>query len=76
MKPLETNKILSDAFEQLKGPVPIELKLSFKENRYSITAVTLPRMKEFLCVYSYLYHSVHGYVIDSFFTNTLFFFCI
>ncbi|CAF4094562.1 unnamed protein product [Rotaria sp. Silwood2] len=60
MIPLETNKILSDTFEQLKGPVPIELKLSFEENMYCITAVTLPRMEKYFCVHSYLHNSVHG----------------
>ncbi|CAF4474938.1 unnamed protein product, partial [Rotaria sp. Silwood2] len=61
MIPLETNKILSDTFEQLKGPVPIELKLSFEENMYSITAVTLPRMEKYFCIHSYLHNSVHGH---------------
>lgn len=31
MTPLERNKLLSDTFEQLKGPVPIELKLFFEK---------------------------------------------
>ena len=51
-------------FEVLKGSVPIELKLSFKENMYYITAVTLPRMAKSIRVRSYLHNSVHGYKIN------------
>jgi hypothetical protein len=58
----ETNKILFDTFQQLKGPVPIELELSLEENMYSIRALTVPRMDKCLCVYSYLHKNiVHGY---------------
>jgi hypothetical protein len=58
----ETSNILSDTFEQLKGPVPIELELSLEKNMYFIRAVTVPRMDRSLCVYSYLHkNTVHGY---------------
>ncbi|CAF3435762.1 unnamed protein product [Rotaria socialis] len=56
--PLEPNKILSNMFEALKGPVPIELKLCFRENMYYIIAVTLPRMEKSMCVRSYLLTSL------------------
>jgi len=60
---LETSKILSNTFQQLKGPVPIELELSLKKHMYSIRAVTVPRTDRSLCVYSYLYkNTVHGYI--------------
>ncbi len=62
----EASKILSDTFQQLKGSVPIELELSLEENMYSIRAVTEPKDK-YLCGYSYLHNTVHGYKIDSFF---------
>jgi len=58
----ETSKILSDTFQQLKGPVPIELELSLEENMHSIRAVTVPRIDTTLYVYSYLHiNTVHGY---------------
>ncbi|CAF2849983.1 unnamed protein product [Rotaria sp. Silwood2] len=60
MSPPETSQILCDMFQQLKGPVPIELKLSFERNMYSIRAVTVPRMEKYLCVYSYLHNTVLG----------------
>ncbi|CAF5023467.1 unnamed protein product, partial [Rotaria sp. Silwood1] len=60
---LEINKILSDIYQQLKGPVPIELELSLEENMYQtyrIRAVTVPRMDKCLCVYFYLHkNTVH-----------------
>jgi hypothetical protein len=57
-----TNKILSDTFQRLKGSVPIELQVSLQENMYSIRAVTIPRMDKSLCVDSYLdKNTVHGY---------------
>jgi len=59
----ETSAILSDTFQQFKGPVPIELELSLEENMYSIRAVTVPRMDRSLCVYSYLHkNTMHGYI--------------
>ncbi|CAF3368964.1 unnamed protein product [Rotaria sp. Silwood1] len=61
---LEINKILSDIYQQLKGPVPIELELSLEENMYQtyrIRAVTVPRMDKCLCVYFYLHkNTVHS----------------
>jgi hypothetical protein len=63
----ETSKILSDTSQQLKGSVPIELKLSLNEfnsisTMYSIRAETLPKMDRYLCIYSYLHKNiVHGY---------------
>ncbi|CAF0937658.1 unnamed protein product [Rotaria sordida] len=57
----ETSKILFDTFQQVKGPVPIELDLSLEEDMYFIRALTVPRMDKWLCVYSYLYeNTVHG----------------
>jgi hypothetical protein len=62
VSPPETSKLLSNTFQQLKGPVPIELELYLKENKYSMRAVTVPRMDTTLCVYSYLHkNAVHGY---------------
>ncbi|CAF4350606.1 unnamed protein product, partial [Rotaria socialis] len=49
-----TDKILSDTCQNLKGSVSIELELSLKENVYSIRAATIPRMDKSLRVYSYL----------------------
>jgi hypothetical protein len=63
----ETSKILSNTFQQLKGSMPIELKLSLGENMYSIKAVTLPKMNKSLYVYFYLHkNTVHGYINRSF----------
>ncbi|CAF4488866.1 unnamed protein product, partial [Rotaria sp. Silwood2] len=56
----ETSNILSETFQQLKGPVPIELELSVDENVCYIRAVTVPRMDKSLCVYSYLHNIVHS----------------
>ncbi|CAF4265267.1 unnamed protein product, partial [Rotaria sp. Silwood2] len=60
--PPNTNKILSNVFQKLKGSVPIELELSLQEYTiYSIRAVTIPRMDKTLCVDSYLNkNTVHG----------------
>ena len=59
---VETSKILDDIFQQLKGPVPIELELSLEEEIYFIRALTVPRMNKCFCVYSYLRKNiVHGY---------------
>lgn len=58
----ETSNILFDTFQQLKGPVPIELELFLQENMHSIRALTVPRMDRCLCVYSYLHkNTVYGY---------------
>jgi hypothetical protein len=59
----ETSKILFDTFQQLKGPVPIELELFLEENLYfTIRALTVPRMNKSLCVYSYLHKNIrYGY---------------
>ncbi len=63
----ETSKILSDTFQQLKGSMPIELKLSLQENWCFIRAVTLPKMDKSLDVYFYLHkNTVHGYINRSF----------
>jgi hypothetical protein len=77
---LEINKILSDIYQQLKGPVPIELELSLEENMYQtyrIRAVTVPRMDKCLCVYFYLHkNTVHRYIyiyIDGYFYRKPFF---
>ena len=59
---LDTSNILSNTFEQLKGPVPIELEVSLEENTYSIRAMTLPRMDSYVDVDSYLSEmQVNGY---------------
>ncbi len=51
----ETSKILSDTFQQLKGSVPIELELSIGIGYMSsIRARTIPSMKQYLDVNSYL----------------------
>jgi len=51
----ETSNILFNTFQQLKGPVPIELELFLESNVCFIRAVTVPRMDKSLCVYSYQY---------------------
>lgn len=57
----DTSDILSNTFEQLKGPVPVELELTVKMDTYSIRAMTLPRMDVFFCVDLYLRENiVHG----------------
>ncbi|CAF4967810.1 unnamed protein product, partial [Rotaria sp. Silwood1] len=57
----ETSKILFDTFQQLKGPVPIELELSLLKDMYDIRALTVPRMDKRLYVYTYLHKNiVHG----------------
>ncbi|CAF4993496.1 unnamed protein product [Rotaria sp. Silwood1] len=57
----ETSKILFDTFQQLKGPVPIELELSLLKDMYDIRALTVPRMDKWLYVYTYLHKNiVHG----------------
>ncbi|CAF5070606.1 unnamed protein product [Rotaria magnacalcarata] len=57
----ETSKILFDTFQQLKELAPIELELSLQENKYSIRALTVPRMDKCLCVDLYLHkNTVHG----------------
>ncbi len=55
----ETSKILLDTFQELKGSAPIELELSITdmsgiENMYFMTAITIPNMKKYLDVDSYL----------------------
>ncbi|CAM4972340.1 unnamed protein product [Rotaria socialis] len=56
-----TDEILSDTCQNLKGSVPTELELSLKEDMYSIRATTIPRMNTSLCVYSYLdKNTMHG----------------
>ena len=63
-----TDEILSDTCQNLKGSVPIELELSLKEDMYSIRATTIPRMNKSLCVYSYLdKNPMHGYKQTVFF---------
>jgi len=58
----EASKILCDTFQQIKGSVPVELELYLEENMYYIRAVTVPRMDNYFCVYSYLRKNiVHGY---------------
>ncbi|CAF2372365.1 unnamed protein product [Rotaria sp. Silwood2] len=58
----QTSKILSETFQQLKSPIPIELQLRLEEDMYSIRAVTIPRMDKYLSVYCYLrQNTVHGY---------------
>ncbi len=58
---LDTSNVLSKTFEQLKGPMPIELELFLKRDNYSIRAMTLPRMDGFFCVDLYLRkYMVHG----------------
>ncbi len=57
----ETSNILSNTFEQFKGPTPIELELFLRGDMYSIRAMTLPRMDPFLFVDLYLGENiVHG----------------
>ncbi|CAF4097305.1 unnamed protein product [Rotaria sordida] len=56
----DTSNILSDTFQQLKGPVSIELQLTLEENYYYVRAVTVPRMDKHICVYSYLDNAVHS----------------
>ncbi|CAF3946870.1 unnamed protein product [Rotaria sp. Silwood2] len=57
----QTSKILSETFQQLKSPIPIELQLRLEEDMYSIRAVTIPRMDKYLSVYCYLrQNTVHG----------------
>jgi hypothetical protein len=57
-----TDKILSNIFQKLKGSVPIELELSLQENMHSVRAVTIARMDKSLSVDSYLdKNTVHGY---------------
>ncbi|UJR38254.1 hypothetical protein I4U23_030927 [Adineta vaga] len=56
----ETSSVLSGMFQQLKGPVPIELELCLEENMYRIRAVTLPKMDKNLCAHFYLHNTVHS----------------
>jgi hypothetical protein len=58
----EARKLLFDTFQQLNGPIPIELELLLEKHMYSIRALILPRMDKCLCVYLYLRKNiVHGY---------------
>jgi hypothetical protein len=66
-----TSAILLDTFRQLKGRIPIELELSLGYDRYSIRALTVPRIDKSLCGYSYLDKNiVTGYVSSSVFFLT------
>ena len=57
----DASTILSNTFEQLKGPMPIELELSFKVEKYYIRAMTSPRMDVFCPVNWYICDNiVHG----------------
>ena len=49
----DTSNILLKTFEQLKGPIPIELEFSSKRDYYSIRAMTLPRMDSFFSIFSF-----------------------
>jgi hypothetical protein len=57
----DTSDILSNTFQQLKGPIPIELELTVKRDTYSVRAMTLPRMDGFFSVALHLGRNiVHG----------------
>ncbi len=57
----DTSDILSNTFQQLKGPIPIELELTVKRDTYSVRAMTLPRMDVFFSVALHLGQNiVHG----------------
>ena len=45
--------VLSNTFEQLKGPMAIELELSSKQDHYSMRAMTLPRMDSLFSVFRF-----------------------
>jgi hypothetical protein len=57
----ETNKIFFNTFHQLKGSVPIKLKIYLVLDKYFIRASTIPLQDTDLCVSSYLdKDTVHG----------------
>jgi hypothetical protein len=59
----DTSIILLDAFQQMKGRMPIELELSLNDNNYSIRVLTVPRIGKSLRAYSYLdKNTVRAYV--------------
>ena len=57
----ETNEIFFNTFHQLKGSVPIKLKIYLILDKYFIRASTVPLQDTDLCVTSYLdKDTVHG----------------
>ena len=49
----DRSDVLSNTFEQLKGPMAIELELSSKQDHYSMRAMTLPRMDSLFSVFRF-----------------------
>ena len=62
MSVLDTNNIFIDIFEQMKGRIPIEIKLNLYDNNYIVTVLTVPETNT-LCIYNYEWqNSVRAYV--------------